>query len=184
MVFDPNWLGTLAGRPELLTPEEMARADGAAPELGVPGPVTTQNSYSLVSRDADNDMAEVLYRERMSLLAYSPLGAGILTGKYMDGAQPANARFTLFENFSLRFRKPLVHEAVAAYATVAKARGISLVQLALGYVRSRWFVGATIVGATTLAQLAEDIAAAQQVLDAGTLAAIVDVQLRYPNPAH
>jgi aryl-alcohol dehydrogenase-like predicted oxidoreductase len=160
---------------------EFARV---ARELGVPGPVTTQNSYSLVSRDADNDMAEVLYRERMSLLAYSPLGAGILTGKYMDGAQPANARFTLFENFSLRFRKPLVHEAVAAYATVAKARGISLVQLALGYVRSRWFVGATIVGATTLAQLAEDIAAAQQVLDAGTLAAIADVQLRYPNPAH
>ncbi|MEP7063907.1 MAG: aldo/keto reductase [Betaproteobacteria bacterium] len=155
-----------------------------ARELGVPAPVTTQNSYSLVSRDADNDMAEVLYRERMSLLAYSPLGGGILTGKYLDGAQPASARFTLYDNFAVRFRKPLVREAVAAYAAVAKARGISLVELALGYVKSRWFVGATIVGATTLAQLTEDIAAAQCLLDAETLAAIGDVQLRYPNPAH
>jgi aryl-alcohol dehydrogenase-like predicted oxidoreductase len=155
----------------------------AAKELGVPGPVTLQQSYSLVSRNVDFDLAEALFREKMSVLAYSPLAAGYLTGKYMDGAQPAGARHTLFNNTGERFRKPLVVEAVEAYAKLAKRRGLTLVQLALGYVRSRWYVGAPILGATTLAQLEEDIAAAQFTLDAQTLAEIVAIQLHYPNPA-
>ena len=155
----------------------------AAKELGVPGPVTIQNSYSLVSRGVDNDLAEVLFRDRMSLLAYSPLAGGTLSGKYRDGARPPDARFTLFDGIGLRFRKPIVHEADAAYAALAERRGLTLVQLALGYVRSRWFLGAAIVGATTMAQLAEDVAAAQVELDAQTLAEIAAVQVRYPNPA-
>ncbi len=154
-----------------------------ARELGVPGPVTIQNSYSLVSRNVDNDLAEVLFRERMSLLAYSPLAAGMLSGKYLDGAKPPGARFTLFDGLGIRFRKPIVSEAIAAYADLARRRGITLVQLALGYVRSRWFLGAMLVGATTLAQLEEDIAAAQFDLDAQTLADIAAIQARYPNPA-
>ncbi|MET0346414.1 MAG: aldo/keto reductase [Casimicrobiaceae bacterium] len=155
----------------------------AARELGVPGPITTQNSYSLVSRGTDGDLAEALFREKMSLLAYSPLGGGMLSGKYIGGAKPPGARFTAYDSFSVRFRRPQVAEAVEAYAKVAKERGVSLVQLALGYVKSRWFLGASIVGATSLAQLREDIAAAQFALDADTLAAIAAVQLRYPNPA-
>ena len=155
----------------------------AARELGVPGPVTIQNSYSLVSRNVDNDLAETLFREQMSLLAYSPLAGGMLSGKYLDGAKPAQARFTLFDNFSLRFRKPLVAEAVAAYAALAARRGISLIQLALGYVKSRWYLGASIIGATTMAQLAEDLDAAQLELDAETLAEIAAIRARYPNPA-
>ena len=154
-----------------------------AKELGVPGPVTTQNSYSLVSRGVDGDLAEALFREKMSLLAYSPLAGGILTGKYAADAKPAKARYTLFDGIGSRFRKPIVHEAVAAYAALAKERGITLVQLALGYVRSRWHVGATIIGATSLQQLREDIEAAQFDLDAATLAAIQAIQVRYPNPA-
>jgi aryl-alcohol dehydrogenase-like predicted oxidoreductase len=155
----------------------------AARELGVPGPVTIQNSYSLVSRNVDNDLAETLFREQMSLLAYSPLAAGMLTGKYLDGTQPANARFTLFDGLGVRFRKPIVREAVEAYVALAKKRGLSPVQLALGYVKSRWFLGASIIGATSMAQLEEDIAAAQFELDAETLAEIKSIQLRYPNPA-
>ena len=154
-----------------------------ARELGVPGPVTLQNSYSLVSRSADNDLAEVLFRERMSLLAYSPLAGGMLSGKYLDGAKPPNARYALFDGLGMRFRKPIVHEAIAAYAQVARKHGLTLVELALGYVRTRWHVGASIVGATSVAQLAEDLAAAQVELDAETLADIAAVQLRYPNPA-
>jgi aryl-alcohol dehydrogenase-like predicted oxidoreductase len=153
-----------------------------ADELGLPGPVTLQNSYSLLSRNVDNDLAEVLFRERMSLLAYSPLAAGLLTGKYLQGPQP-DARFTLFEDTGIRFRKPIVREAIEAYIALASKRGISPVQLALGYVRSRWFLGALIVGATSTAQLEEDIAAAQFVLDADTLAEIAAIQQRYPNPA-
>jgi aryl-alcohol dehydrogenase-like predicted oxidoreductase len=154
-----------------------------AREQGVPGPVTIQNSYSLVSRGVDNDLAEVLFREQMSLLAYSPLGGGVLTGKYLGGMPPPGSRYALFDDTGLRFRKPIVHEAVAAYATIAEQAGLTLVELALGYVRSRWHVGATIVGATSLPQLAENIAAAAVELDASTLAAIVALQKRFPNPA-
>jgi aryl-alcohol dehydrogenase (NADP+) len=154
-----------------------------ARELGVPGPITVQNPYSLVSRNADNDLAEALYRESMSLLAYSPLAMGALTGKYMNGARPANARFTMFDNFGMRFRTPLVQEAVDAYAKLANRRGLTLPQLALGYVRSRWYVGSTIIGATTLDQLAEDIDAAQIALDAQTLAEIAAIHQHFPNPA-
>jgi len=154
-----------------------------AKELGVPGPVTLQNSYSLVSRNVDNDLAEALYRERMSLLAYSPLAAGILSGKYMGGAQPPGARFTLFDSLGMRFRKPLVAEAVDAYASLAKRRGLTLVQLALGYVASRWYLGSSIIGATSMPQLRENLAAAQMALDADTLGDIQEIQLRYPNPA-
>jgi aryl-alcohol dehydrogenase (NADP+) len=155
----------------------------AARELGAPGPITIQNSYSLVSRNVDNDLAEVLFREQMSLLAYSPLAGGMLSGKYLAEAQPPSARFTLFDGLGIRFRKPMVREAVAEFVALAKQRGLSPVQLALGYVKSRWFLGASIIGATSMAQLTEDIAAAQLELDAETLAAIAAIQLWYPNPA-
>ncbi len=155
----------------------------AAKALGVPGPVTIQNSYSLISRNVDNDLAETLHREDMSLLAYSPLAAGILSGKYLGGATPADARFTLFDSLGVRFRKPMVTEAVEAYATLAKKRGVTLVQLALGYVASRWFLGSSIIGATSMSQLKEDIAAAERALDAETLEEVRRIQLRYPNPA-
>ena len=154
-----------------------------ARELGVPGPVTVQNSYSLVSRSADGDLAEALFRTSVSLLAYSPLAGGMLSGKYLRGAKPPEGRFTRFDGLGMRFRKPIVYEAIEAYAELARKRGITLVQLALGYVRSRWHIGASIIGATTLAQLEEDIAAAQFELDAQTLADIAAVQERYPNPA-
>ncbi len=154
-----------------------------AKALGVAGPVTIQNSYSLVSRGVDNDLAEVLFREGMSLLAYSPLAGGMLSGKYLSGTRPPDARFTLFDGIGVRFRKPIVHEAVEAYSALAKRRGLSLVQLALGFVASRWVLGAAIVGATTMAQLEEDIAAAQLPLDGETLSEIAALQVRYPNPA-
>ena len=155
----------------------------AAKDLGVAGPVTLQNSYSLISRNVDNDLAETLFRQKMSLLAYSPLAAGILSGKYQGGAKPAAARFTLFEGLGIRFRKAVVPDAVDAYAALAKQRGITLVQLALGYVASRWFLGASIIGATSMAQLKEDITGAQFALDQETLDEIGQIQLRYPNPA-
>jgi aryl-alcohol dehydrogenase-like predicted oxidoreductase len=154
-----------------------------ARELGVAGPVTTQNSYSLVSRGIDNDLAEVLFREKMSLLAYSPLAGGMLSGKYLGGVRPSKSRYTLFDGLGMRFRKPIVHEAVEAYAMLAQERGLTLVQLALGYVRSRWHVGASIIGATSMQQLEEDIDAAQFELDGETLAAIATIQTAFPNPA-
>jgi len=107
----------------------------------------------------------------------------MLSGKYLCGAQPPHARYTLFDAMGARFRKPLVSDAIEAYAALAGRRGLSLVQLALGYVASRWYLGATIIGATTIAQLTENIAAAQMELDAQTLAEVAALQIRYPNPA-
>ncbi len=153
-----------------------------ARRLGLPGPVTLQNSYSLVSRNADFDLAEVLFREQMSVLAYSPLAGGQLTGKYLGGQKPAGARFTLFDTLGARFLTPMVGEAIEAYAALARQLDLTLVQLALGYVRSRWFMGSTIIGATDLTQLEENIAGAQFVLDNTALAAIEAIQVRYPNP--
>jgi aryl-alcohol dehydrogenase (NADP+) len=155
----------------------------AARELGAPPPVTIQNSYSLVSRNVDSDLAEVLFREQMSLLAYSPLAAGMLSGKYLGGARPPNTRFALFDTLGQRFRKPMVVEAIDAFVALARRRNVSPVQLALGYVKSRWFVGALIVGATSMAQLEEDIAGAQFELDTATLADIAAIHARFPNPA-
>ena len=146
--------------------------------------MTLQNSYSLVSRNADGDLAEVLFREQMALLAYSPLAGGLLSGKYRGGEKPGGSRFVLFDNLGARFRKPVVADAIEAYAGVAEQRGITPVQLALGYVRSRWFVGSQIIGATSIEQLAEDLAAAQFELDAQTLSEIEGIQVRYPNPAN
>jgi aryl-alcohol dehydrogenase-like predicted oxidoreductase len=77
----------------------------------------------------------------------------------------------------------MVPEAVDAYAGLAKRRGITLVQLALGYVASRWFLGSSIIGATSMAQLEDDVAAAQFTLDAETLEEIQKIQMRWPNPA-
>lgn len=155
----------------------------AARESGLPGPVTLQNSYSLLSRNVDNDLAEALFRQGMSLLAYSPLAAGLLSGKYRGGAQPAGARFTLFDTLGMRFRKAMVPQAIEAYAALAQERGITLVQLALGFVASRWFLGSSIIGATTMTQLRENIDSAQFVLDTETRTAIGQIQERFPNPA-
>lgn len=155
-----------------------------AKALGVQGPVTIQNGYNLVSRAVDGDLAETLFREDMRLLAYSPLGMGALTGKYAGGATPAAARFTRFAELGGRFRKPLVAEAVGEYAKVAQRHGLTLVQLALGYVHSRWFVASTIVGATTMGQLEEDLDALAHELAPEVLADIAAVHARYPNPAN
>ena len=155
----------------------------AAHALGVPGPVTVQNGFNLVSRGAEYELAETLYRERVSLLAYSPLGGGMLTGKYLGGARPAGARFTEYGNFTARFGTPLAREAIEAHAALARERGISLPALALGYLRSRWFVAAMVVGVTSVDQLEANVAAARTELDAGTLAALDAVFERYPNPS-
>ena len=98
-----------------------------------------------------------------------------------DGA--FGARYARYPTVGARWRKPIVHEAAEAYAALARRHGLSPVELALGYVRSRWYLGAVIVGATTTAQLDEDIAAAQVDLDAATLADVAALQVRYPNPA-
>ncbi len=154
-----------------------------ARQHGLPSPVSIQNVYSLVSRQFDLDMAEVSFRENVPLLAYSPLAGGVLSGKYLGDAHPAGARFTLFPEFQPRNRRPSVALAAAEYSVLAAAHGLALDQMALSFVRQRWFVRATIIGATSMEQLRRNIDSTGIELDAGTLAAIDDIHARYSTPA-
>jgi aryl-alcohol dehydrogenase-like predicted oxidoreductase len=153
-----------------------------AKQLGQPPPITIQNAYNLINRHYDSALAEAGRRERVDLIPYSPLGFGLLTGKYLDGV-PANTRIALFDNFGARYRKPNVDEAVAAYVKTAKKHGISPTHLALAFVRSRWFVKSTIIGATRRTQLEENLSSLEVELSDEILAELDAVHARYPSPA-
>ena len=149
---------------------------------GLPRVVSVQNAYSLLNRTWEAGLAEIGFRENVGLLAYSPLAFGLLSGKYLADPQ-AGGRLNLFPGFAQRYSRPNVQPAVAAYAELARANGLTPVQLALGFVASRPFVASTIIGATTLAQLAEDVSACNTVLAHEVLQQIEVLHLRYSNPA-
>ena len=149
---------------------------------GLPRIVSIQNAYSLLNRTWDMGLTEVSYRENIPLLAYSPLAFGFLSGKYLvDPA--ALGRATLFAGFAQRYAKVNMSPAVAAYVDLACHHNMTPVQLALSFVASRWFVGSTIIGATTMAQLKENITACAKPLAEEVLQEIEALHLRYPNPA-
>jgi len=152
-------------------------------EKRLPRIVAIQNAYNLLNRVFEMGLSEVRRHADVPLLAYSPLGFGHLTAKYLHGAQPQGARLTRFPAFGQRYSKVNVPEAVAAYAELAQSIGCSPAQLALAFVRSRWFTASTITGATSLAQLKENLDGAALDLDAATLAQIDEIHQRYPNPA-
>ena len=153
-----------------------------ADELGLPRIVSTQNAYHLMNRTFETGLSEIAHREQIGLLAYSPLAFGHLTGKYLaDPAAPG--RLTQWPFFGQRYSKPNVAPAVAAYVELARQHDLTPTQLALGFVRSRWFVSSTIIGASSLKQLQETLPATLTPLSAELLAAIDDIHLRYTNPA-
>ncbi|MBD2456032.1 NADP(H)-dependent aldo-keto reductase [Nostoc sp. FACHB-87] len=164
------------------TPWGVVQFSNAAKQLGLPKVISIQNAYNLLNRVFDGALAETVYYENVGLLAYSPLAFGFLTGKYLNG-KPENTRITLFENFGQRYLKPKVTSAVAAYVELAKRHQLSPAQLALAFVRSRWFVTSTIIGATTLEQLKENIDSANVVLSKEILAELDEINLQHPNPA-
>jgi aryl-alcohol dehydrogenase-like predicted oxidoreductase len=153
-----------------------------AREHNLPRIVSTQNAYNLLNRVYDYGLAEVCFREQVSLLAYSPLAFGHLSGKYLLNPS-ASGRITLFAGFGQRYSKPNVVPAVKAYIEVAQRYGLTPTQLALGWMVQRWCVASTIIGATTPAQLRENIDAWNVKLPAQAVADIDTVHLRYTNPA-
>jgi len=153
-----------------------------AREHGLSRLVSIQNAYSLLNRTYEAGLSEITRQERVSLLAYSPLAFGHLTGKYLGGAQPAGARLTRFPPFGQRYQKPMVESAVADYVRIAEDHRMSPAALALAFVRSRWFVGSAIIGATSLEQLQDNLEAAHQTLDDEVVSAIEQVHLHNPNP--
>jgi len=150
---------------------------------GLPKPVSVQNGYNLVSRTFDGDLAEASHRLGIPLLAYSPLAMGMLSGKYRGGAQPAAARLAKFPNFGDRYKRPDAIAAAEAYCALAERHGLTPTALALAFVRSRFFVAATILGATSVAQLEELSRSFELTLKAECLADIEEVHRRYTSPS-
>ncbi|MCB1886837.1 MAG: aldo/keto reductase [Rhodocyclaceae bacterium] len=153
-----------------------------AREHDLPRIASIQNPYNLLNRVYDYGLAEMCHRESVSLLAYSPLAFGHLTGKYLD-RQDAEGRLNAFPGFGARYEKPAVGEAVRAYVALARQAGLSPTRMALSWAYHRWLMGSTIIGATSLAQLEENLAAWAQPLDGDLLAEIDAIHLRHPNPA-
>jgi aryl-alcohol dehydrogenase-like predicted oxidoreductase len=151
-------------------------------EHNLPRVASIQNAYHLMNRVFESGLAEVCHREKVSLLPYSPLAFGTLSGKYLADPQ-TRGRVTLFAGFGQRYAKPNVQPAVAAYAELARQNGLTPAQLALAFVYSRWFVASTIIGATTMAQLEENLGAVELKLSPDVLDTIDEVHLRYTNPA-
>jgi len=149
---------------------------------GLPRIDSIQNPYSLLNRVYEIGLSEFTHHEGVGLLAYSPLAMGMLSGKYLDGARPANARLSIFTRFT-RYSNPQAEAATAEYVKLAREHGMSPTHLALAWVNAQPFVTSNLIGATTIAQLKEDIESVDVELSAEILTAIEAIHKKYPNPA-
>lgn len=163
------------------TPWGAMKAIQIADQNGWARPVSVQNPYNLLNRSYEVGMAEVSHREKMGLLAYSPLGFGVLSGKYLGGKRPENSRLTMFDRF-VRYTGPLAQEATQMYADIAAEHNLSPAALALAFVNQQGFVTSNIIGATTMEQLKENIDTHNILLCDEVFDAINEVQGKIPNP--
>jgi aryl-alcohol dehydrogenase-like predicted oxidoreductase len=153
-----------------------------ADEYDLPRIVSIQNAYSLTNRQFEQGLDETCWNEDIALLAYSPLAGGTLSGKYLKPG--AIGRFTQFpSDYSPRYTRPSVGRATQKYLDLATSVGLTPIELALGFVSSRWFVSSTILGATSLEQLKADVSACNVVLSEEVLARIEEIHNEIPNPA-
>lgn len=143
---------------------------------------TVQNPYSLLSRLFEVGSSEVCMRENVGLLAYSPLGFGILSGKFLNGESHPNSRISLFPQLA-RYNSAQSAEATKLYNEIAIKNGLTLTELSLAFVNQQPFVTSTIIGATTMEQLKENVATIDVFLSDEILMEINAVQAVIPDPA-
>ena len=161
-----------------------------AEQHNLPRIATVQNPYCLISRAVENGLDETLYRLKVSLLGYSPLGFGLLTGKYDASGTagpdaPKNARIALFESVrKQRWGRPQSLETARRYNALARANGLTPTRMALAWCFTKWQVGSTIVGVTSLAQLNENLDAWGTQLSPELLAQIDQIRQEVRDPAH
>ena len=148
----------------------------------LPRMITIQNPYSLLNRLFEVGNAEVSHREKIGLLAYSPLGFGTLSGKYLGGMQPATSRITLFPNYT-RYTGETAVKATERYHKLAQDNDLSMAQMALAFVNTRPFLTSNIIGATSMRQLKENIASIDVDLSDAVLEGIEEIHNAIPNPA-
>ncbi|MGM0594204.1 MAG: NADP(H)-dependent aldo-keto reductase [Pseudomonadota bacterium] len=150
--------------------------------MQMPRVVSVQNPYSLLNRSFEVGLAEVAQREDVGLLAYSPLGFGMLTGKYQEGAQPKGARLTRWPDYD-RYSNPQALAATSEYVALAREHGLDPAQMALAYVNSRSFLTSNIIGATSMEQLKSNIGSIHLALSPEVLEGIEAIHTRHPNPS-
>lgn len=167
------------------TPWGVAEFLRQAERLGLPRIVSIQNPYSLLNRQYEAGLAEFSHRERVGLLAYSPIAFGVLSGKYLNGAQPPGARLSPggpYTRFA-RYSSAEAEGAVSGYVELARAHSLSPVQLALAFVISRPFVTSALSGNTSLEQLRENLGSVNVELGEEIFAGIQAIHSRWPNPS-
>lgn len=153
-----------------------------ADEMSLPRIVSVQNPYCLLNRSYEVGMAEISYREHCGLLAYSPLGFGVLSGKYLDNQKPAGARITRWPDYT-RYSNPQAISATKKYVALAKQHGLDPAQMALAFINSRPFLTSTIIGATNMEQLQANIASIDLNLADEVLDNIEEIHNQTPNPS-
>ena len=154
----------------------------ASEREGLPRVVSMQNAYNLINRTYDSSLREMGYRENVPLLAYSPMAFGHLSAKYLNDHQ-AKGRVNIFDGFAQRYEKPSVEPAIKAYADLAQELNMTPATLALAFTYSRWFCASTIIGATNMDQLTENINAVNVEWSNEIEEAIEAIHLRFFNPA-
>lgn len=159
----------------------LAQWSEVARRTGGPRPISVQNEYSLMCRLADTDVAEACINEEIDMFAFSPLAAGLLTGKYQRGQVPDGSRMSLVPELGGR-KGPRAFKAVEAYLTLAKKHDLEPVHMALAWCRQRPFMGSVIFGATTMDQLELALGAADLTLSDEVLEALDGINRAHPLP--
>jgi aryl-alcohol dehydrogenase-like predicted oxidoreductase len=164
------------------TPWGLSKFLEVADQLNLPRIVSVQNPYNLLNRAYDIGMSEISCREKVGLLAYSPLAIGYLSGKYRNNKIPKNSRIDLFGDFWTRYKEDNAKKAVDDYYKLAKENGLTLTQMALAFVNSRPFMTSNIIGATTMEQLKENIGTGDIDLSDEIIDKINLIHANNPNP--
>ena len=164
------------------TPWGLSKFLEVAGQLNLPRIVSVQNPYNLLNRAYDIGMSEISCREKVGLLAYSPLAIGYLSGKYRDNQIPKKSRIGLFGDFWTRYKEDNAKKAVDDYYKLAKENGLTLTQMSLAFVNSRPFMTSNIIGATTMEQLKENIGTIDIDLSDEIIEKINLIHSNNPNP--
>ena len=164
------------------TPWGVMKFLAAAEKYNLPRIVTIQNPYSLLNRSFEVGLSEISINENVGLLPYSPLAGGVLSGKYLNGNKPENARMTLFERLSTRYSSKQAENAVLEYQKIAQKNNLNLTQMAINFVTQQYFVTSNIIGATSLKQLEENIESINCILSEEVIEEINKVHKIYTYP--
>ena len=164
------------------TPWGVSKYLELSKEKALPRMMSIQNPYSLLNRSYEVGLAEISVRDKIGLLAYSPLASGFLTGKYRNDKLPKNSRIERDGDFWTRYNKPNRNKAIEEYYKISIKHGLDMAQMSIKFLEIQPFVTSVIIGATTMEQLKTNIESVNINLSDDVIKEINEVQTIYPNP--